>query len=195
MDPAGSVQTSWPMSLPTCTQHIAPQNFNGGFTVPSYNPHLAPPGSRTPVDHGNMYFMNNSSDDSPWSALEMRTSGSNISSTGHLPSSINIRGFLSGPGSESTAPISDSGYQTQLTGSVLSQELSRREQELPKELTQKVASMRVGSVTSEPLNMKRMPSDQRSVSQLSGRSGSRSRQLPCLVSDCPAVLKCRSDLK
>jgi hypothetical protein len=184
------------MPLSTSTQNTTSRDL-GDFTVSNYNPHLVPPGPRTSVDHGNMYSMNNYSDDSPWSTLGMRTSGPNISSNRYASSSINYRGFLSGPGSEvsSTAPRSDSGYYTQPTGSVLSHEPDRRDQELPTEITQRVGSMNVGSVTSEPPEMKRMPSDQRSVSQLSTRSGSRSKQLPCLVKDCPAVMKCRSDLK
>jgi hypothetical protein len=172
-------------------------DLDGSFTVPDYNSHLAPPGARTSLDHGNMYSMNNLYDDGPWSALGMRTSGQNISSNRHVSSGISYRGFVSGPGSEvSTAPRSDSGYYTQPpTGSVLSHEPERRDQELSTEITQKVGSMNVGSVTSEPPEMKRMPSDQRSVSQFSIRSASRSKMLPCPVERCGAVMKCPSDLK
>jgi hypothetical protein len=197
INPADPGQGSWPMSLPATAQHMTSHDLDGSFTVPDYNSHLAPPGPRTSLDNGNMYSMNNLYDDGPWSALGMRTSGRNVSSNRHVSSGISYRGFVSGPGSDvsSTALRSDSGYLTQPTGSVLSHEPERRDQELPTEITRKVSSMNVGSVTSEPPEMKRMPSDQRSVSQFSIRSTSRSKTLPCPVEGCGAVMKCPSDLK
>jgi hypothetical protein len=184
------------MSLPLNAQSTIPQDLSGAFTGSQYNTHLAPPRTRTSVDHENIFPVNNYTNDGPWSAFGMRTSGQNASPNRFGSSAVSYRGFHHGPGSEmgSTAK-SDSGYFTKPTGSVLSHELERRDQELPTEITQKVGNMNVSSVTSEPPEMRRMPSDQKSVSQQSVRSATRGKQLLCRVKDCGQMFKCQSDLK
>jgi hypothetical protein len=178
-----SMRAPWPMSLQITPQRMNSQNLDGAFTGTPYDTHLAPPGPRISMNHENIYPISYQND-APWSALGMRTASQNASPHRFGPSNTTYRGYPPGPGSEmsSTAPKSDSGYITQRAASVLSHERERRDQELPTEITRKVSSMHVGSVTSEPPEMVRMSSDQRSVSQLSVRSGTRTKQLPCSLS-------------
>jgi hypothetical protein len=157
-----------------------------------------PPGSRARSSLGNAdpitRFYN---EDPPWSSERMRTNVSFNQVSFAQPNST-YGTFRTGPGSEieSLAPRSDSGYHTLRPHSLVSNEPSRGDQDLPSDMTLQVANMDVSSASSEPAGVLRVSSsvtDQASVH--SGRSTARSTGQEIRCPDCKEVSKCRSDHK
>jgi hypothetical protein len=131
-----------------------------------------------------------------WSVYNPRSSNTSGARTPSRQSDMNYRGFP-GPGSDVGSHLlpSDEGYFSQRTDqSVLSNEPSNVNQELPANIPTPLSNINVGSVTGEAPARSRLPSDQRShVSQVSSRSGKSSRPTAC--TECGEISKCNSEHK
>lgn len=105
--------------------------------------------------------------------------------------------YRQGPCSDigSNVPASESGYYTQPTRSVLSNEPGHVHQKLPTEAIDQIRDLNVESTPSESQDMVPTASDRRSVSQYSSRSGQQRQQFPCSEPGCTTVLKCQSEHK
>ena len=95
----------------------------------------------------------------------------------------------------SNAPVSDSGYHTHPTQSILSIDPVQVEQDLPSDIMVQTRALDMRSTPTESKSMIRAASDQRSISQYSNRSETQRQQIRCLEPECDAILKCRSDHK
>lgn len=133
--------------------------------------------------------------DEPWNPMKYSNHSSGRDAFNQPQRSF--RQYRQGPCSDvgSNARVSDSGYHTQPTQSILSQDPGHVDQELPSELLMHTSTMKVHSTPSESHEMQRMPSDQRSQSQYSSRSASHRQQFPCPESGCEVISKCQSEHK
>lgn len=108
-----------------------------------------------------------------------------------------FRQYRQGPTSDlgSNARVSDSGYYTQPPQSIMSQDAVYVDQELPSEFMMQTKTMNVHSTPSDSHEMQRMPSDQRSISQYSSRSGRPRQSIPCQEPGCDVTSNCNSEHK
>ena len=95
----------------------------------------------------------------------------------------------------SNAPVSDSGYHTHPTQSILSIDPGQVEQDLPSDIMVGTKALDMRSMPTESKYMIRTASDQRSVSQYSNRSETQRLQIRCPEPECGATSKCKSDHK
>ena len=134
--------------------------------------------------------------ESSWSVYNPRSSNTSGARTPSRQSDMNYRGFP-GLGSDVGSHLlpSDEGYFSQRTDqSVLSNEPSNVNQELPANISTPLSNINVGSVTGEAPARARLPSDQRShTSRVSTRSGKSSRPTQC--TECGETSKCNSEHK
>ena len=138
-------------------------------------------------------------EEQPWSgfSMGMRTPQELANRSDFDRAQDRYNQYHRGPCSDiaSNAPASDSGYYTQPTRSVLSNDPGYTQQELPPEIIEQARNLNVESSSSVSQDMVRLPSDQRSTSNYSSRSGQPKQQFPCTHPGCSEILKCQSEHK
>jgi hypothetical protein len=184
-----TISTDWtgppPIQYP---KRLSPQH--GITDLRQQNLHLVPPELRSFSSQWSVEDTNNSivrfyQDEEPWNPHQLRNSNvTDIQKNFNQPEE-SFRHYLQGPFSvDNTATVSDSGYYTQPTNSVLSNEPNRINEELSPEVMIQARSINIESAPSESQEMQRMPSGQRSVSKCSTRSGSKRQQIICSMTGC-----------
>lgn len=168
-------------------QNLSPVDSGIGFDMPRdpslLDPHYVPP----------YYDASPSRAPEPaWSPFNLRNPQAGGSHGPLRQPNMDFR-FTGGPRSDvdSQALLSDEGYFSRNTQSVMSNEPAHVNQELPANFMSNINNMRVESVASEAPTMSRMPSDQRSF--VSSRSGKSRKEHTCPL--CQEVLKCNSEFK
>lgn len=133
--------------------------------------------------------------DEPWNHVRYSSANAGQETFGQPHHSFSQ--YRQGPCSEagSYAPVSDSGYHTQAPQSMLNNDLDHVEQDLPTQPMVQTRALNMQSVPTESHGMRRIPSDQRSISQHSNRSGNPKQQVQCSEPGCSTVSKCKSDHK
>jgi hypothetical protein len=128
--------------------------------------------------------------DEPWNPMKYSNAGNGRDAFNQPQRSF--RQYRQGPASDlgSNARVSDSGYHTQPP-----QSIGHVDQELPSELLMQTKTMNVQSAPSDSHEMQRIPSDQRSISQYSNRSGRPRPMIPCTEPDCNVTSNCNSEHK
>lgn len=200
--PSESDQITWTAPLlttPTCMNsrrasnrlgqvNMDPNLLNFSLDVPSGS--CPPPALYNSADSIAHLYNNNG----PWSTHLMRNSSKNTKpDTVVFPDVPGFGVYCERHESDvdGIACRSDSGYQTQPAGSVVSSKPDHTDQEVSPGTTPQVGSMNVDSSPNEPPDVVLTPSDQRS--QYSSRGGNHGKQLEC--PDCGDKSKCNSDYK
>ncbi|XPS70618.1 hypothetical protein M3J07_002823 [Ascochyta lentis] len=130
--------------------------------------------------------------DEPWNP--MKYSNANAGQNNFNQPQRNFDQYPQRPCSDvgSNTPVSDSGYQTQPPQSIFSNDAGHVDQSLPAELMVQTKTLNAQTAPMVSHEMRRTSSDQRSVSNLSYRSGSQKQQIPCSVPDCFTISNCQS---
>lgn len=134
----------------------------------------------------------------PWNQFGMRNVQDSTAQNNFLQTQVYHGQHHRGPCSDagSNVPVSDSGYYTHQTPSVLSNEPGNTHQELPAGLLDRTRHLNVDRSPTGSQPMTRRPSDQRSVlSHHSSRSGRNKQVFPCREPGCSEVSKSASEQK
>lgn len=207
--PTDTMSTNWSVPAPRSAtqvntqQHprrVGQQQNNIDPRLQSFH-HLVPPVPRdfhtvqNNVDIANP-LLRFYQDVEPWNPHKLRNSNVNTDRNNFAQSEGRFRSYREGPHSvDSNALVSDSGYYTHPTRSVFSNDPQRTNEELPAEVMTQTKNMNVEPAHCESQEMKRVPSDRRSMSQYSNRSGNPKPQFPCVEPGCSVVSKCQSEHK